>query len=61
MTDESGANEPNEFGFAGDPTTPEPRKPEPAEEVDGESIAVPGDAFGALEELTDPDHDDKSR
>jgi hypothetical protein len=40
-------DEPNEAGFAGDPTTPEP-EPEhdhgdhPFGEVDGESIAVPG-------------------
>jgi hypothetical protein len=61
MTDESEPNEPNDFGFAGDPTGPEPRKPESTGDVDGESIAVPGDAFGALEELTDTDKDDKSR
>ncbi|MBG0561580.1 hypothetical protein [Actinoplanes aureus] len=60
------ANEPNEFGFAGEGTAPQP---EPIGAVDGESIAVPaGDLTGAIteaiEELSDHDedheaHDDK--
>ena len=47
-------NEPNDEGFAGDPSTP---TPEPAserrsgQEVDGESIAVPaGDITGPVSE-----------
>jgi hypothetical protein len=40
MTTERESDQPNEEGFAGDPTTPQP-EPKPAEEVDGESIAVP--------------------
>lgn len=45
-------DEPNDAGFAGDPTTPEP-EPEkhPFGEVDGESIAVPsGDLTEGLTE-----------
>jgi hypothetical protein len=55
MTTDSSSNppnEPNDEGFAGDPSTPEP---EPAaarrsrDEVDGESVAVPaGDITGAI-------------
>ena len=61
-------NEPNEFGFSGGATAPEP-EPEkrPAGEVDGESIAVPGgDLTGAIsqaiEEATErqPDEDEES-
>jgi hypothetical protein len=61
---ETGSNEPNEYGFAGDGTGPEP-EPERkrADEVDGESIAVPagdltGSITGALEELTQKDDGD---
>jgi hypothetical protein len=65
MTDEQQyEDEPNEAGFAGDPTTPEP-EPEPKGEhpfgeVDGESIAVPGGDLTeglteALEGLSDSD------
>ncbi|AGZ46184.1 hypothetical protein [Actinoplanes friuliensis] len=44
MTVESESNRPNEFGFAGDGTAPEPDRTEkPVEEVDGEKIAVPAD------------------
>ncbi|GIM98335.1 hypothetical protein [Paractinoplanes toevensis] len=62
MTQET--DQPNEFGFSGGATAPEPepdtRSPE---QVDGESIAVPaGDLTGsithAIEEATDRDHDD---
>jgi hypothetical protein len=59
MTTESDSDQPNEFGFSGGATAPEP-EPErrPIEEVDGESIAVPaGDLTGAvvesIEELAD--------
>lgn len=50
-------NEPNEFGFAGEPTAPQPG---PVGDVDGESIAIPsGDittaVTEAIEELSDDD------
>jgi hypothetical protein len=41
MTTERESDQPNEEGFAGDPTTPQPEPIEPIEKVDGESIAVP--------------------
>jgi hypothetical protein len=56
-------NQPNEYGFAGDATAPEPQPDHtPAEEVDGERIAVPsGDLTGAIthaiDEMTDRDED----
>ena len=65
MTDEE-TNEPNEFGYSGAATGPEPHKTmEPVEDVDGESIAVPsGDLTGAIteaiEELTEGDEDKDS-
>jgi hypothetical protein len=50
MTAETESNQPNEEGFAGDPTTPQP-EPTPADDVDGERIAVPaGDLTGSLME-----------
>jgi hypothetical protein len=60
-TDET--HEPNEYGFAGEPTAPEPT-PERRDEVDGEEIAVPagdltGATTGAIEELTDRDDEEK--
>jgi hypothetical protein len=64
MTVESESNRPNEFGFAGDPATPQPRPVrEPVEQVEGEKIAVPsGDLTGAIsdaiEEMTEPGTDD---
>jgi hypothetical protein len=70
MTVESQSNEPNEFGFAGGATAPEPEPTmEPIEEVEGESVAIPaGDITGAItesiDELTehnDDDAADKSR
>jgi hypothetical protein len=48
-------DKPNEFGFSGGATAPEP-EPEtrPVEEVDGESIAVPGgDLTGAISNAID--------
>jgi hypothetical protein len=42
MTVESESNEPNEFGFAGGATAPQP-EPDSAEHVDAEGIAVPSD------------------
>jgi hypothetical protein len=52
MTMQPETHEPNEEGFAGDPSTPEPEPDRrPADEVVGESIAVPaGDLTGALSE-----------
>jgi hypothetical protein len=41
MTDRTGPNEPNAEGFAGDPSTPEPRRD--TEEDRTEQIAVPSD------------------
>jgi hypothetical protein len=64
MTSET--DQPNEFGFGGGATAPEPEPdPRPAEEVDGESIAVPaGDLTGAIthaiEDATDRDSSDSS-
>jgi hypothetical protein len=64
MTSERETDQPNEFGFSGGATAPEP-KPDhrTAEEVDGESIAVPaGDLTGAithaLEQLGEHHHDE---
>jgi hypothetical protein len=50
--DEQYEDEPNEAGFAGDPSTPEPERAErPFGDVDGESIAVPaGDLTEGLTE-----------
>jgi hypothetical protein len=55
MTVESESNEPNEFGFAGGATGPQPEpRMEPIEEVDGDSVAVPaGDITGAITEAID--------
>jgi hypothetical protein len=58
MTVESENNEPNQFGFAGGATAPEPARESPAES-EGEDIAVPaGDLTGAmsdgLDEMTQP-------
>jgi hypothetical protein len=61
MTVESENNEPNEFGFGGGATAPQPQpEREPADGVDGESVAVPsGDLTGAaaegIDEMTQPD------
>jgi hypothetical protein len=55
MTVQSESNEPNEFGFAGDGTAPQP-EPErkPAEDVDAERIAVPADDLtGAISDGID--------
>ena len=61
MTVESESDQPNEFGFAGGATAPQPEPDRrPAAEVDGESIAVPaGDLTGAVSNaLDDISHDD---
>ncbi|GIF10927.1 hypothetical protein [Actinoplanes teichomyceticus] len=53
-------DQPNEFGFAGDPTGPEPAAH--LTEGEGERIAVPSDDLtgaitGAIEDATDNDRD----
>jgi hypothetical protein len=55
MTVESESNRPNEFGFAGDATAPQPEPTrESAAEIEGENIAVPaGDLTGALTDAID--------
>jgi hypothetical protein len=61
MTDRE-MNEPNEYGFAGGATGPEPEQdPESARDAEGEGIAVPsgdltGSITGAIESLTDDDN-----
>jgi hypothetical protein len=59
------ADEPNEFGFAGGATAPQPER-ERVEDNYGESIAVPaGDLTGAItaaiDELSDDDEDEDER
>jgi hypothetical protein len=62
MTDTE-SDQPNEYGFAGGATAPEPEpESKPIEEVDGESIAVPaGDITGAvtaaIDDMTQRDDD----
>jgi hypothetical protein len=60
MTVESESDQPNEFGFGGGATAPQPRTDQPREEPDGESIAVPaGDLTGAVSNaLDDISHDE---
>ncbi|MFI7597105.1 hypothetical protein [Actinoplanes sp. NPDC049681] len=63
MTDASEEHRPNEYGFSGGATAPEPT-PEKPGEVDGEAIAVPaGDITGAvshaIEEATTRDDDER--
>ncbi|GIE50180.1 hypothetical protein [Actinoplanes nipponensis] len=55
MTVESETNEPNEFGFAGGATAPQPeRHRESADDVDAERIAVPSDDLtGAISDGLD--------
>jgi hypothetical protein len=55
MTVESESDKPNEFGFAGGATAPQPeRTAESADEADVESIAVPsGDLTGAASNALD--------
>ena len=65
MTSERETDQPNEFGFAGGATAPQPEPDRrTADQVDGESIAVPaGDLTGAithaLEEATEDHHHDE--
>jgi hypothetical protein len=62
MTDQTKeSDEPNEFGFAGDGTAPEPER-ETTGEGFGESIAVPaGDLTGAIVAAMEPDENDEDR
>ena len=52
MTDERESDQPNEYGFAGGATAPEPQPDRrPIEDIDAEAIAVPsGDLTGAIVE-----------
>jgi hypothetical protein len=65
MTSERETDQPNEFGFAGGATAPEPEPDQrTADQVDGESIAVPaGDLTGAIthaiEDATERDDDEE--
>jgi hypothetical protein len=65
MTVESESDQPNEFGFAGGATAPQPKPTgESIEEVEGESIAVPasditGAITEAIDELTEHNDDQK--
>ncbi|MCU7726761.1 hypothetical protein ODJ79_23775 [Actinoplanes sp. KI2] len=64
MTSERETDQPNEFGFSGGATAPQPEPDHrKAEDVDGESIAVPsGDLTGAIthaiEDATEHRHDE---
>ena len=64
MSEPRETDQPNEYGFAGGATAPEPEPDRrTAEEVDGESIAVPGgDLTGAIsqaiEEVTERHDED---
>lgn len=55
MTDTESEHQPNEYGFAGGATAPEPESgTQPTERVDGESVAVPaGDITGAVTDAID--------
>ena len=63
MTSKRETDQPNEFGFSGEGTGPQPEPDHrTASEVDGESIAIPsGDLTGAithaLEEVVEHHHD----
>ncbi|MFC3502273.1 hypothetical protein ACIBTV_21980 [Micromonospora sp. NPDC049366] len=60
-------DEPNEYGFAGDPTLPEPPPKGQADEQDrAEEVAVPGDDITesvseAIYEETDDGHAEENR
>jgi hypothetical protein len=62
MTVESESDQPNEFGFGGGATAPQPRTDEPSA-PDGESIAVPaGDITGAVSDaIEDISHGDDAQ
>jgi hypothetical protein len=49
MTVESESDQPNEYGFGGGATAPQPRTDDSPQDVDGEGAAVPaGDITGAV-------------
>ncbi len=53
MSAERESNQPNEFGFSGDATAPQPER-KPADDVDGERVAVPADDLtGAISDGID--------
>ncbi|MGW4462764.1 hypothetical protein [Micromonospora sp. NPDC004704] len=57
-------DEPNEYGFAGDPTVPEPERTNRPDELDeAEEVAVPGDDFteGLSESLDNEESHDPHR
>lgn len=62
MSAESTSNEPNEFGFSGDGTAPQPTR-DAADRPDGEDVAVPaGDLTGSITDgIDDMTHDDDTR
>ncbi|MGW4941321.1 hypothetical protein ACWEOZ_07005 [Actinoplanes sp. NPDC004185] len=55
MTAQSESNQPNEFGFAGGATAPQPEpEQDPADRVDAERVAVPSDDLtGAISDGID--------
>jgi hypothetical protein len=64
MSVESESDQPNEWGFGGAATAPEPQPTrESTEEVEGESIAVPaGDITGAVNDaMEDVSHGDDAQ
>ena len=63
MTVESESDQPNEFGFAGGATAPQPQTDEPTSAPDGEDIAVPaGDITGAVSDaIEDMSHGDDAQ
>jgi anti-sigma regulatory factor (Ser/Thr protein kinase) len=65
MTTDPPTHEPNDEGFAGEPTTPQPRPARSDHDIDAEDIAVPaGDLTAplmeALEQVGSKDRDDDS-
>jgi hypothetical protein len=63
MSVESESDQPNEFGFAGGATAPQPRTDESPSEPGGEGVAVPaGDLTGALSDaVEDMSHGDDAQ
>ena len=63
MSVESESDQPNEFGFSGGATAPQPRTDEPTRDVDGEGVAVPaGDLTGAVSDaIEDISHGDDAQ
>ena len=63
MSVESESDQPNEYGFGGAATAPQPRTDEPDRDVDGEGVAVPaGDITGAVSDaIEDMSHGDDAQ